>query len=326
MLGLLGLFGAIMVGLFADSVMHATEEEGTGGEDFPEDDTEDLSARPSILDAEPEPDIPARAPAGTEDPEFLSGSAEADLLLALGGGDDLGGYAGDDGLFGGDGDDTLWGDEDADQLVGGSDEDLLNGGEGDDSLWGGEGDDLLAGQMGDDLMHGGGGADMAHGGAGADALFGQDGNDVLTGEDGDDQITGGDGTDDVAGGAGNDILTGSLGFGTGDDAAADTINGQDGDDVVYLGAGDVGAGQSGADTFVLQDIPAGQPPAVITDFTAGEDSLVLLYDAAVHPAPVVTFESDTETGHATVLLDGVPLATVLGAAGLDPSQIEIRAA
>ena len=306
MLGLLGLFGAIMIGLFADSLMNSADDDGAEEDDPHED--EDETGRPSILDAEaePEPDVEAEGQTGGEGTDFLSGAAEADLLLALGGGDELKGYAGEDSLFGGDGRDMLWGDE------------------GEDQLSGGEGDDLVAGQMGDDLLHGGGG-DTMHGGAGADTLYGQDGDDVLTGEESDDALIGGVGADDVAGGAGNDILTGNLGF-DGGDGVADTINGQDGDDQIYLGAGDYGAGQSGADTFVLQDIASGQPPAIITHFAPGEDSLVLIYDAAVHPAPVVTAESDSATGHATLLLDGVPMATVLGAAGLDPSQIEVRAA
>ncbi len=330
MLGLLGLLGAIMVGLLADGMISTPVGEEPDDEKNPDAEPSEVDHDNSILDPRAEPDPQdsdsASKPGGSAGTDFLSGGAEDDLLVALDGDDDLKGYGGADSLFGGEGRDMLRGDEGADQLSGGGGDDTLHGGDGDDTLWGGEGDDLLAGQMGDDLMQGGAGADTMHGGDGRDTLYGQDGADVLTGEDGADVLIGGGGADDVAGGAGDDVLTGDFSLAGEDDGTADTINGQDGNDVIHLGAGDYGAGQAGEDSFVLQGAASGQPPAVITDFTPGEDSLVVTYDPLAQTAPVVTVASDSATGHATLPLDGVPMATILGAAGLDPAQIEVRAA
>jgi hypothetical protein len=81
---------------------------------------------------------------------------------------------------------------------------------------------------------------------------------------------------------------------------------------------------AGADDFPLADIRLGDPVAQIVDFDRGEDALVLLYDAALHADPVVTVR--TEAGDATVLLDGVPVAQVLGGAGLESGDVVMRAA
>ena len=197
----------------------------------------------------------------------------------------------------------------------------MQGGDDQDSLWGDDGTDTLAGQMGNDMLAGGAGNESLVGGEDDDSLSGDDGDDVLLGDHGNDLLSGGLGADDLAGGAGNDQLAGGA-----DDGAADTLYGQDGDDILDLGAGDYAAGQEGADSFVLHDYVAGSPTAVISDFEMGQDRLILIYDAGLHPTPDVTFEEDPETGDATLVLDGVPLATVLGGAGMDLSAIEIRAA
>jgi Ca2+-binding RTX toxin-like protein len=100
---------------------------------------------------------------GTNQSEFLKGTADADLIQGLRGRDTLRGGAGDDRLEGGDGNDSLV------------------GGRGDDTLDGGNGQDTLLGGPGDDLLMGGNGRDQLTGGAGSDTLIGGLGPDILTG-------------------------------------------------------------------------------------------------------------------------------------------------
>ena len=47
-------------------------------------------------------------------------------------------------------------------------------------------------------------------------------------------------------------------------------------------------GGDGNDDFHLLDIGANDPPMQITDFNPHEDSLVVMYDAAIHPDPQLT--------------------------------------
>jgi Ca2+-binding RTX toxin-like protein len=329
-IGLLGLLGALLAGVIADSLVGNNEDASTTTDEeaVPDDQDQDLGP-PSTDLMDPEPDDGENgesiaAQEGTDGVDFLSGHSGQDQLDGYGGGDELKGYAGDDSLFGGDGTDVLLGDEGGDNLSGGNDSDSLRGGDDDDTLWGDDGNDDLAGQMGNDQIFGGSGDDQGHGGEGDDNMSGEDGNDILMGDFGADTLIGGRGADDLAGGAGNDYLFGGDQHGL-DDGESDTLNGQDGDDVLVLNAGDYGAGQEGADIFVLRDFTSDMPPAVITDFSEGEDSLVLIYDSQMHPSPDVTFEEDPDTGDATLVLDGVPLATILGGAGIDLSNIDIRA-
>ncbi|MCU7937274.1 MAG: hypothetical protein KZQ99_20835 [Candidatus Thiodiazotropha sp. (ex Dulcina madagascariensis)] len=133
--------------------------------------------------------------------------------------------------FGGDGD------EDAGELSGGNKADLIYGGAGNDTLNGGDGDDYLEGNAGIDKLDGGDGNDELRGGAGDDGgndggLFGGVGNDALYGEAGNDTLDGGAGRDLLVGGLGRDHLLG-------DDGVADRLEGGNGDDLYYAGAGDV---------------------------------------------------------------------------------------
>ena len=123
--------------------------------------------------------------------------------------------------------------------------------------------------------------------------------------------------DEIYGLGGNDQLHGGDGI--------DTLNGGAGDDLLFLGAGDYGNGGEGADAFALHDIRSGDAVAQITDFDPAEDSLVVLYDADLHPDPVLTL-NQTEGGEATLLLDGVPLVNLGAVTGIDLGAIQLRAA
>lgn len=62
------------------------------------------------------------------------------------------------------------------------------------------------------------------------------------------------------------------------------------------------------------------------DYAPGEDQLVVIYDADAHPDPLVTVAPVEGTEDVTVLLDGVPLAVVQDAAGLDAQTIRLQPA
>ena len=83
----------------------------------------------------------ATLPGGSYD-DYLTGTAQADVIFGGAGNDILMGEGGDDQLFGGAG---------SDMLFGGEGNDLLDGGAGNDVLFGGEGNDTLNGGLGDVL-------------------------------------------------------------------------------------------------------------------------------------------------------------------------------
>ncbi len=85
-------------------------------------------------------------------------------------------------------------------------------------------------------------------------------------------------------------------------------------------------GSAGPDAFALHDIIAGGPVARISDYRAAEDDLLVVYDSVMHPDPQLTVEHIAGSSDITVLLDGVALAVVQGADGLDVSQVTLRAA
>lgn len=346
MLGLLGILGALFAGVVVDTVMSVPVSPNTSGEDdvLPADDDEDfvhdgsydLLAEAATPTAQPLDD-PAGMPISDDTPDSV------DPALSLNGGDAsdiLDGFGGDDAIWGGAGNDLLGGRDGADSLDGGIGDDNLHGGGGDDGLTGGDGDDVLHGEDGDDTLTGDLGADGLFGHEGDDSLAGAMGDDSLGGGGGDDRLTGDDGDDVLAGGSGADLLGGGRGSDQieggdgadtlwgGDagtpDAEADFLNGGAGDDLLMLGAGDYANGGEGEDAFALQDLHAGDPVAQITDFDPAEDTIVVIYDATLHPQPVLSLDQP-DGGSTTLLLDGVPLVNLGTALGIDLETIQLRA-
>lgn len=181
----------------------------------------------------------------------------------------------------------------SDVLKGGENEDFLDGDAGDDWLVGAEGDDMLVGGAGDDMLEGGQDDDFLLGGDGADHLNGNAGRDVLEGNAGDDLLSGieihGPETD------------------LGDD---DILMGGRGDDVLILGAEDTGTGGAGSDSFVTGAwLGEGSAPT-LTDFTSGEDTLVVFYPSSAS-APEITIEPGPEgSGHTEIRAEGDVVALV----------------
>jgi Ca2+-binding RTX toxin-like protein len=164
----------------------------------------------------------------------------------------------------------------------------------DNSVSGGVGHDLIAGGAGNDRLRGGAGHDFIQGQNGNDRVDGQNGNDVLTGGAGSDTLLGGSGRDQLAGGAGhdslfghkhNDLLVGGMGN--------DTMNGGLGQDTLVGGIGtDVLTGGGGADQFVFADKSGVDR---ITDFTVGQDRLLIAEDLIIGFLPDFVENQVTET-------------------------------
>ena len=92
-------------------------------------------------------------------PEFLFGTAAADVLIGGSDVDIIRGLNGNDRLFGNNGNDSLFGGNQNDFLRGGTQNDQLRGDNGNDRLFGDGGNDLLVGGLGRDIMNGGAGRD-----------------------------------------------------------------------------------------------------------------------------------------------------------------------
>ncbi|NCO17021.1 MAG: calcium-binding protein, partial [Alphaproteobacteria bacterium] len=148
-----------------------------------------------------------------------------------------------------------------------------------------------------DWLNGGYDNDILHGDQGSDTLDGDFGNDTLIGHD--------------AGAA---------------DTEVDFLNGGEGDDLLIVGNGDYASGNQGADTFALGDWLDQGEFARIQDYDPAEDQIVVVYDALVHPDPVLTLEQQDGSDDVTVLLDGLPLGLIAGGAGLTADAIQLTTA
>lgn len=253
---------------------------------------------------------------GTSEAERIDGGEQWDFIS---------GFEGDDTLTGGDGLDTLLGHEGDDVLIGNNNDDMLCSGEGDDVISGNRGNDLIEGQEGNDF---------ATGDYGNDRVFGNDGDDTLIGGRSMDLVNGGAGDDIVYGGILRgvpleedellaiadgeslaDVLAASdLDIDMREDDRVDTLRGNMGNDILFVGNGDNAAGGQGEDTFnlMLDDDNTDMGPAQINDFNASEDTINIVFDAPLG-VEEITIETDGED--AIVLADGVQLAVVSGAAG-----------
>lgn len=229
---------------------------------------------------------------GGDGNDELTGNSADNLLV---------GGVGNDSVYGGDGNDTMWagrGDEGDDLVNGQAGDDIVGGAAGNDTLIGGAGNDTLFAGSGNDLVyvqnqvaHDNVSSDTAWAGSGNDTLYGSDGANRLGLSSGDDLVYsyGGDdiiyanvGDDTIYSGSGNDLVYGGddedfIDAGSGDDEiyggdGSDTIEGGTGNDLLYGGLGnDTLTGGAGNDSFNFK--PTSN--MTITDFVAGEDTIVL---------------------------------------------------
>jgi Ca2+-binding RTX toxin-like protein len=138
-------------------------------------------------------------------------------------------------------------------------------------------------------------------------LNGQEGDDLLRGGDGLDILQGGDGADSLYGDAGNDTMNGGLG--------ADLLVGGDGADQIYTAEGDTVTGGAGGDEIIVLDA-TGNGAASVTDYVAGQDSYVVMYDVATDttPPPAGTFSVTASGSDSIILRNGEAYLRLVGVA------------
>lgn len=145
----------------------------------------------------------------------LTGTRDADTILAAGGPDRVRALAGDDFVDAGWGRDRVWA---------GPGDDTVGGGDGRDVLWAGPGNDTSNGGDKRDLMFGGYGDDVEHGGNGNDVVFANRGVDQVFGDAGNDRLWA--------------LARADVDTSSGPDVVADSLTGGEGNDVIHARDGE----------------------------------------------------------------------------------------
>ncbi|MEL6690778.1 MAG: calcium-binding protein [Pseudomonadota bacterium] len=282
---------------------------------------------------------------------LFAGIGLASLLFGSSG-DEIGvGTEGEDTIVRAGGDDLIDAQMGADNVIAGAGNDTVNGGPGQDIIFGEEGDDEINGQEWSDVIIGGDGDDTLIGETGADQIDGGAGDDSIDGGTWADVLVGGDGADTLEGGIGNDelhaglVLEGDYDFEAAiafeeairegqditpdpadfpelvavHDTDVDILSGGSGADTLALGAGDIGSGGDGYDTFELHFDPAlgdNPAPTQITDYEPGRDRIEVSYLEG-NERPLVTVLDDTESFGALVFANGIVIAQIAGVAATD---------
>ena len=305
MLMILGLFGALMAGAAADTIMNArlqsTDDDAEDDLTRDDDDMADLSGR----------DVDGTFPAAGLPPgagDYSDAFAPHDLLSDRVHSSDLFPpdptpdpvlavtTAAQPVATGGPLDDLLAAGATPSFLAGHGGQDILVTTRADGQMIGGEGDDRMLGGAGDDRMEGCAGDDWMLAGGGENTLLGGEGDDTLIGH-----APGGDGHD-----------TGGRSF----------LNGGAGDDMLLAGAGDYLHAGDGNDVFGLGDWLAGRDVVTLVDFQPTEDQILLHYDPARLPSPQVDIRFDPgEPDTAQIWLGGQMVAQVLQAPSLTAADV-----
>ncbi|MCV2889648.1 calcium-binding protein [Ruegeria aquimaris] len=226
-----------------------------------------------------------------------------------------------------------------------------------------EGNNRIETGEGDDTVLSGAGADNVNLGSGDD-VYGTDtrvihrDDDVQSFPEPDDAIPVGDtlvrgddleqGNDTIAGGTGDDAISDNFGRNLingqqGDDfiisvddasdqGTADTVRGGVGQDILVVDQGDHVTTGDGADQVVIETyngVVDGYDLITITDFIAGQDALTVQGNAdLLRPAPdgtsPVSLQELEDDGGTLVLINGIPIAHLLGVQGMSPGQIELH--
>ena len=102
------------------------------------------------------------------------------------------------------------------------------------------------------------------------------------------------------------------------------MNGGEGDDMILAGAGDIVTAGEGADTIALTDWLNKDHQAEVMDFSASDDSLMVIFDDGADPDPEVGIEADEDDADRQyITLNGVRIAAIIGADGLTLDHITL---
>lgn len=188
------------------------------------------------------------------------------------------------------------------------------------------------GTAGHDSLEGSAGRDFIEGRMGHDTLQGRQGNDTLvTFDKGQDRAWGGMGNDSLYGYRVNAMPDGDTSFVV-EDHQVDRLHGGMGADHLWLASGDIGTGGMGQDTFHLSWDVDHANPAQITDYQPSTDRIVIEFTShsvqgdmgpiTAADQDVTTAALDDGTGTA-ILLNGQPIAHVMGITTLQPADISV---
>lgn len=147
-------------------------------------------------------------------------------------------------------------------LEGDETDNFLLGDEDNDALFSGEGNDLIVGGEGDDLIIDVSGADTLNGGEGDDILIAANVVDAPT-----------ELQEVLAAKSGETVIIETVRT-TDDDALADRLNGEDGNDILTFGAGDTVVGGEGDDRFEGGEWLLNNRHAIVEDFDQKDDSIL----------------------------------------------------
>lgn len=327
MLLLAGILGLAAVGsfMFIGEVESSESESAESGENLSDTETPENGMIEPSDDADPSDATPPATAEGdtihgTDGNDTLAGDDGDSTILGGDGSDAIDGGSGDDSLSGEGGEDWIWAGSDNDIASGGDDDDTLHGESGDDTLHGNDGDDEIWGHVGSDLSMGGAGNDYIQDGIGEDTLVGGAGDDGLLGGHDDDTLIGGMGEDELFGGEGNDLLDGTERSADGTDMdGTDYLNGNEGNDTILAGDGDIVTGGEGADQIVLT---ASQNETVtLIDFSQDEDQLLIVFDVVPSEADITLTPDETDPDLMYLDVDGEIVATLHGAAHMTADDI-----
>ncbi len=229
---------------------------------------------------------------GEDGNDTIMGTNNDDLIGGADGDDDITGRAGDDILFGEDGNDLIKGRSGQDLILGGTGDDLLLGGQDDDYILGGADNDTLRGAEGDDILVG---ANTQIGDPGPEDLFTQDGR----------------------------LFVGNTQYTAPTQPESNELYGEEGNDLLLLGEGDIGSGGSGNDAFEIGEWVSDETNVPeVTDFNPTEDVLVVRYDSGTSE-PTITV--DEQNGVHNVYSDGRLVAQVTSTNAFSASDVQLYA-
>ena len=188
---------------------------------------------------------------------------------------------------------------------------------GDDVVFAGAGDDAAVGGSGNDEIFLGDGDDEGFrrfGRFGTGGLYGDEGDDLIRGGAGSDEIKDRQGADRLYGDTGNDILDTRDTIGT--TAAADSLFGGLGRDVLIADAGDVVSGGANPDRFAIAQSSSDDAPVIITDYEPQEILAIELQGASPDEVSLGLSESGEDleirlAGQLIGRLEGVTDPTVV---------------
>lgn len=93
-----------------------------------------------------------------------------------------------------------------------------------------------------------------------------------------------------------------------------------------IGHGDIATGGAGADVFTSGAyVETAEIAGTVNDFDPFQDRIEVIFDPDLTPNPMLEVQDFDDGSGADIILDGEVILSVIGAQGLDPNMIDLRA-